>query len=147
METAKARAEKYAKRETNCKALIQTCSGDFGKLRVIDMKQIYEWKLGKKPTGLKKEEILTAVVAANNNPPVGAVYWTAEDDAVLKGIKEKEIKIADTAVGKKMAEDLRKVANTAKTITNERMEIARAHLSPEEIKTLEEAQEMWPCEE
>eukprot|EP00537_Pseudo-nitzschia_pungens_P019140 CAMPEP_0172409614 /NCGR_PEP_ID=MMETSP1061-20121228/76456_1 /TAXON_ID=37318 /ORGANISM="Pseudo-nitzschia pungens, Strain cf. pungens" /LENGTH=347 /DNA_ID=CAMNT_0013145773 /DNA_START=1325 /DNA_END=2368 /DNA_ORIENTATION=+ len=139
MKTAKARAEVYAKKESDCKALIQSCSGDFAKLRVTEMKKMYEWKLGKKPAGLKKEDVLSAVVAAEANPPVGAVYWTAEDDAVLKAIEEEEI----------LAEDLRNIRRAIKkakaisTTSKEMMEMAKKHLSPEEIKALEKVREVF----
>jgi len=43
MKTAKARAEVYAKKESDCKALIQSCSGDLAELRVTEMKKMYEW--------------------------------------------------------------------------------------------------------
>mmetsp|Transcript_28381 Transcript_28381/g.76892 ORF Transcript_28381/g.76892 Transcript_28381/m.76892 type:complete len:106 (+) Transcript_28381:346-663(+) len=101
----------------------------------------------KKTSGLKKEDLLSALVAAEPNPPVGAVYWTAEDDAVLKAIEEEEITVAKTELSKRVSDDLRIVLNTAKAITDKRMEMAKEHMSPEEIKELEKARIVWPYDE
>ena len=94
----------------------------------------------KKPSGLKKEHLLSALVAVEPNPPVGAVYWTAEDDAVLKAIEEEEITVAKTELSKKMSDNL-------SSITVKRMEMAKENMSPEEMKQLEKARVLWPCEE
>eukprot|EP00536_Pseudo-nitzschia_multiseries_P005360 jgi/Psemu1/12415/gm1.12415_g len=105
------------------------------------------YELQEKSTRLNKDDMVGALMEAEEHPPVGEVKWNAVDEAEMKRLIEEDIKIKDTELGKAMAKDIKEMLSMTKSITPQRMEIAEAHLTQEELEHLTAVRMHWPCQE
>eukprot|EP00536_Pseudo-nitzschia_multiseries_P002952 jgi/Psemu1/6722/gm1.6722_g len=136
MEGTKYKAAAYDKKREAAQPLIDKCDGDFMDLPVSELRKVFEWKLQEKSTHLNKDDMVGALMEAEKYPPVGEVKKIAEDEAEMKRLIEEDIKIKDTELGKAMAKDIKEMHSMTKSITPQRMEIAEAHLTQEELEHL-----------
>eukprot|EP00536_Pseudo-nitzschia_multiseries_P000250 jgi/Psemu1/546/gm1.546_g len=146
MEGTKFKAAAYDKKREAAQPLIDKCDGDFMDLPVSELRKVFEWKLQEKSTRLNKDDMVGALMEAEKYPPVGEVKWIAEDEAEMKRLIEEDIKIKDTELGKAMAKDIKEMLSMTKSITPQRMEIAEAHLTQEELEHLRAVRMQWPCQ-
>eukprot|EP00536_Pseudo-nitzschia_multiseries_P001111 jgi/Psemu1/180256/e_gw1.14.15.1 len=146
MEGTKSKAAAYGKKKEAAQPLIGKCDGDFMDLPVSELRKLFEWKLQEKSTRLNKDDMVGALMEAEEDPPVGEVKWSAVDEAEMKRLIEEDIKIKDTELGKAMAKDIKEMLSMTKSITPQRMEIAEAHLTQEELEHLRAVRMQWPCQ-
>eukprot|EP00536_Pseudo-nitzschia_multiseries_P016234 jgi/Psemu1/45392/gm1.45392_g len=125
MEGTKSKATAYGKKKEAAQPLIDKCDGDF-----MDL----------------PDDMVGALMEAEEDPPVGEVKWSAVDEAEMKRLIEEDIKIKDTELGKAMAKDIKEMLSMTKSITPKEMEIAEAHLTPEELEHLRAVRMNWPCQ-
>eukprot|EP00536_Pseudo-nitzschia_multiseries_P006739 jgi/Psemu1/15961/gm1.15961_g len=128
MEGTKFKAAAYDKKREAVQPLIDKCDGDFMDLPVSELRKVFEWKLQEKSTRLNKDDMVGALMEAEKYPPV------------------EDIKIKDTELGKAMAKDIKEMLSMTKSITPQRMEIAEAHLTQEELEHLRAVRMQWPCQ-
>eukprot|EP00536_Pseudo-nitzschia_multiseries_P004363 jgi/Psemu1/9848/gm1.9848_g len=121
-------AAAFAKKKGAAEALVAKCGGEFARLLAVQhLKVIYDWKFGGKKVaaGMKKEQIVAALVIAKDDAPVGAVKWSEEvDGADLERLEKAEITMKETLLGKAtMAEKFleKKCVQAIKEVTPEMM--------------------------
>eukprot|EP00536_Pseudo-nitzschia_multiseries_P019285 jgi/Psemu1/59851/gm1.59851_g len=146
MKETKTKALAYTKNKEAAEAIMEQYNGDFMDLPVLQLRKVFEWRLQEKSAKLNKDDMVGALMEANDDPPVRALEWTEVDEAELKRLIEEDIKIKHTELGKAMAKDLIQLVSMATTITEERMEIAREHLSEIDCEKLQVMSNTWHCE-
>eukprot|EP00536_Pseudo-nitzschia_multiseries_P003558 jgi/Psemu1/8094/gm1.8094_g len=143
MKETKTKALAYTKNKEAAEAIMEQYNGDFMDLPVLQLRKVFEWRLQEKSAKLNKDDMVGALMEANDDPPVRALEWTEVDEAELKRLIEEDIKIKHTELGKAMAKDLIQLVSMATTITEERMEIAREHLSEIDCEKLQVMSNTW----
>ena len=143
LKAVKTEAEKTTKLKEKAEGLIEEfkrekskdpCKEEGAKLlTVATLKVLYEWKHEKKPTGMKKQDILAEWLRVSNSkaPPS---CWTDAEEAELKRLEEDDIRLIDTELGREQKQIISQSMSIVAHMTEE--EALAANLSAELVATI-----------
>eukprot|EP00536_Pseudo-nitzschia_multiseries_P011473 jgi/Psemu1/29034/gm1.29034_g len=128
---AKYTAAAYGKKKEAAQPLINKCDGNFMDLPVSELRKVFEWKLQEKSTRLNKDDMVGALMETKEDPPVGEVKWTVENQAEMKRLIEEDIKFIDTELGKAMAKGIKEMFSMTKSTLLHREWKLLKHILPQ----------------
>ena len=144
LKAVKTEAEKTTKLKEKAEGLIEEfkrekskdpCKEEGAKLlTVATLKVLYKWKHEKKPTGMKKQDILAEWLRVSDSkaPPS---CWTDAEEAELKRLEEDDIRLIDTELGREQKQIISHSMSIVAHMSEEEALVA-ANLSAELVATI-----------